>query len=142
MLPRTLFQSKINLLHDAVSSGSLNELQNLLQEDCSKKKKMVLCKDTSGVGLLHKAIYYDLPDIAKYLMENFPQTVTMKDAVSVFSHHIAFFYFSKTKYTYIIYLNLFVPFRASKLKKYTFFFLPHFLNIFYCQLMFNKITSF
>ncbi|GLV41893.1 uncharacterized protein CBL_00355 [Carabus blaptoides fortunei] len=71
--------SKINLLHDAVSGGSLEELQSIIQEDCSKRKKLVLCKDQSGIGLLHKAIYYDLGDIVKWLIENYPQTVTVKD---------------------------------------------------------------
>lgn len=76
------FQSKISLLHDAVNSGRLEELQHLLDEEPEKKKKLVLAKDESGVGLLHKAVYYDLKDIYKWLIEKFPQTVSMRDSVS------------------------------------------------------------
>lgn len=80
-----LFQSKISLVHDAVNSGRLEELQSLLDEEPEKRRKLVLAKDEAGVGLLHKAVYYDLRDIAKYLIENFPQTVHLRDAVSIFT---------------------------------------------------------
>lgn len=79
----SLFQSKISLLHDAVNSGRLEELQSLLDEEPDKKKRLVLAKDEAGVGLLHKAVYYDLKDIAKYLIENYPPTVHLRDAVSM-----------------------------------------------------------
>lgn len=75
------FQSKISLLHDAVNSGKLEELKLLLDEEPEKKKKFVLSKDEAGVGLLHKAVYYDLKDIYKYLLENFPHMVSQKDSV-------------------------------------------------------------
>lgn len=70
-------------MHDAVNSGRLDELKNLLEEDPDKKKKLVLCKDDGGVGLLHKAVYYDLRNIYKYLIEKYPHLVSMKDSVSV-----------------------------------------------------------
>lgn len=76
------FKTKISLLHDAVNSGRLDELKSLLEEDPDKKKKLVLCKDEAGVGLLHKAVYYDLKYIYKYLIEKFPNMVSMKDSVS------------------------------------------------------------
>lgn len=70
------------MLHDAVTAGSLEELQNLLTspEDCAKRRKLALCKDASGVGLLHKAVYYDLADIYTWLAESYPQTATLKDS--------------------------------------------------------------
>lgn len=76
-------QSKMSLLHDAVNSGKLEELKALLDEDPDKRKKFVMCKDEAGVGLLHKAVYYDLKDIYKHLLDNFPQMVAQKDSVKV-----------------------------------------------------------
>lgn len=78
------FQSKIALLHDAVNSGRLEELQSLLDEEPDKKKRLVMAKDEAGTGLLHKAVYYDLTDIAKYLIDNYPQIVSTTDAVSTY----------------------------------------------------------
>lgn len=74
----------MSLLHDAVNSGKLEELKSLLEEDPDKKKKLVLCKDDAGVGLLHKAVYYDLKPIYKYLIDKYPHMVSMKDSVSIF----------------------------------------------------------
>ncbi|XP_044754262.1 uncharacterized protein LOC123313440 isoform X2 [Coccinella septempunctata] len=71
--------TQIGLLHDAVNSGNLDELKTTLDYNKDKKKKLVLAKDENGVGLLHKAIYYDLKDIYKYLIEKFPNTVSQKD---------------------------------------------------------------
>lgn len=72
----------MNQLHDAVNSGRLDELQSILEEEPEKKKKYALSKDEAGVGLLHKAVYYDLSDISKWLITNFPHIVSLKDAVS------------------------------------------------------------
>lgn len=66
-----------------MNSGKLDELKSLLEEDPDKKKKLVLCKDDAGVGLLHKAVYYDLKNIYKYLIEKYPHIVNMKDSVSL-----------------------------------------------------------
>ncbi|KAK9881639.1 hypothetical protein WA026_017161 [Henosepilachna vigintioctopunctata] len=76
-IPNTMTQ--IGLLHDAVNGGKLEELQSILEENKERKKKLVLSKDENGVGLLHKAVYYDLKDIYKYLIEKFPHTVSQKD---------------------------------------------------------------
>lgn len=70
------------MLHDAVNSGKLDELKTHLEEDPEKKKKLAFCKDEAGVGLLHKAVYYDLKNIYKYLIEKYPHIVNMKDSVS------------------------------------------------------------
>ncbi|XP_056632967.1 uncharacterized protein LOC130442646 [Diorhabda sublineata] len=79
--------SKISLLHDAVNSGRLNELKTLLNEEQEKKKKLVMAKDESGVGLLHKAVYYDLKDIYKWLIEKYPATVSMRDSEGRTPYH-------------------------------------------------------
>lgn len=65
-----------------MNSGRLEELKSLLEEDPERKKKLVLAKDDAGVGLIHKAVYYDLKDIYKYLIENYPHVVHLRDAVS------------------------------------------------------------
>lgn len=83
------FQTKISLLQDAVNSGRLDELKSLLEEDPDKKKKLALCKDDAGVGLLHKAVYYDLKPIYKYLIEKYSNTVSMKDSVSRKIKHLS-----------------------------------------------------
>lgn len=83
-----MFQSKISLLHDAVNSGKLDELKTLLEEDPDKKKKLVFCKDEAGVGLLHKAVYYDLKNIHRYLIDKYPNLVPMKDSVRDFPNFI------------------------------------------------------
>lgn len=77
-----IFQSKIELVHDAVSGNSLPELQNLLNED-GGKRKLASCKDQAGVGLLHKAVYYDLPEIVHYLVDNYTYLINQKDKVTI-----------------------------------------------------------
>ncbi|KYB25432.1 hypothetical protein TcasGA2_TC034478 [Tribolium castaneum] len=73
--------TKISLLHDAVNSGRLEELQSLLDEEpIERRKRLVTAKDDFGVGLLHKAIYYDLKNIYKYLIDKFPHLVPLKDS--------------------------------------------------------------
>ncbi|XP_044733018.1 uncharacterized protein LOC123295663 isoform X2 [Chrysoperla carnea] len=72
------FMSKIELVHDAVSGNSLPELQSLLNED-GGKRKLASCKDQAGVGLLHKAVYYDLPEIVHYLVDNYTYLINQKD---------------------------------------------------------------
>ncbi|XP_074026515.1 uncharacterized protein isoform X2 [Leptinotarsa decemlineata] len=79
--------SKISLLHDAVNSGRLEELKTLLNEEPEKKKRMVMAKDETGVGLLHKAIYYDLEDIYKWLIQKFPFMVSMRDSEGRTAYH-------------------------------------------------------
>ncbi|KAG5888058.1 hypothetical protein JTB14_032865 [Gonioctena quinquepunctata] len=79
--------SKISLLHDAVNSDRLEELKAILSEEPDKKKRMVLAKDETGVGLLHKAVYYDLKDIYKWLIEKFPFMVSMRDSDGRTAYH-------------------------------------------------------
>jgi hypothetical protein len=73
-------QAKIEMLHEAVTKGQLGDMEILLQEE--KSRRMVLCKDSAGVPLLHKAVYYDHQDIVKWLAGNYPLTVSTKDRVS------------------------------------------------------------
>ncbi|GBP33849.1 Target of rapamycin complex 2 subunit AVO2 [Eumeta japonica] len=72
--------AKCDALHAAVEKGSLLELQELLEPEYNKNK-YVLCLDDAGVGLLHKCIFYDYMDIAKWLVQNFPQTVHQRDSL-------------------------------------------------------------
>jgi hypothetical protein len=68
------------MLHEAVTKNQLGDVETVLQEE--RSKRMALCKDSAGVPLLHKAVYYDHQDIVKWLVENYPLTVTTKDRVS------------------------------------------------------------
>lgn len=70
-----------------MNSGRLEELQYLLEEEPDKKKKLVQAKDEAGVGLLHKAVYYDLTRISRWLLQHFPFIVNMKDAVCLSLFH-------------------------------------------------------
>ncbi|CAH0691752.1 unnamed protein product [Spodoptera exigua] len=71
--------AKCDALHAAVEKGSLLELQELLESDYNRRK-YVMCRDEAGVGLLHKAVFYDYMDIAEYLVRNYPQLVHQKDS--------------------------------------------------------------
>lgn len=53
----------------------------MLESDYNRRK-YVMCRDEAGVGLLHKAVFYDFLDIAEYLVKNYPQLVHQKDSVS------------------------------------------------------------
>ncbi|CAH1119182.1 unnamed protein product [Phaedon cochleariae] len=79
--------SKISLLHDAVNSDRLEELQTLLDEEPEKKKRLVMAKDETGAGLLHKAVYYDLKSIYRWLIDKFPHIVSMRDSVRIQSSY-------------------------------------------------------
>ncbi|KAJ8721979.1 hypothetical protein PYW08_004381 [Mythimna loreyi] len=75
----TTLVTKCDALHAAVEKGSLLELQELLESDYNRRK-FVMCRDEAGVGLLHKAVFYDYMDIAEYLVKNYPEMVHQKDS--------------------------------------------------------------
>lgn len=70
-----------------MNSGRLEEIQSILEEEQERKKKLVLAKDEAGACLLHKAVYYDLGDIARWLAVNFPSAVGQKDAEGRTPYH-------------------------------------------------------
>ncbi|XP_066245857.1 uncharacterized protein [Euwallacea similis] len=72
--------SKIALMHDSLNSDRLPELQSILDEEPEKKKKLVMAKDDSGIGLLHKAVYYDLKSIYRWLIDKYPHLANVKDS--------------------------------------------------------------
>ena len=39
-------------------------------------------QDENGTGLLHKAVYYNHRDIADWLMDKYPESMTVRDNVS------------------------------------------------------------
>ncbi|XP_028049890.2 uncharacterized protein LOC105835678 [Monomorium pharaonis] len=71
------YLTKISQVHDAVARGSLAETQKIISEE--SKKKLAIAKDSCGVPLLHKAVYYDQPEIAAWLIENYPIAPQQKD---------------------------------------------------------------
>ena len=48
-----------------------------------------MSKDENGHGLLHKAVYHGHTDIVYWLLENYPETVDVKDWVC---EHLQFWY--------------------------------------------------
>lgn len=75
-------------MHDAVARGSLVETQRIISES---KKKLAIAKDPCGTPLIHKAVYYDQPDIVAWLIENYPITPQQKDKVRPLSFEIAIY---------------------------------------------------
>ncbi|XP_071575413.1 uncharacterized protein [Temnothorax nylanderi] len=71
------YLTKISQVHDAVARGSLAETQKIISEE--SKKKLAIAKDLCGVPLIHKAVYYDRPEIVAWLIENYPITPQQKD---------------------------------------------------------------
>lgn len=45
---------------------------------------MAIAKDPAGTPLIHKAVYYDQPDIVAWLIENYPITLQQKDKVHTY----------------------------------------------------------
>ena len=43
-----------------------------------------MSKDDNGHGLLHKAVYYGQRELVDYLLEKYPETLEVKDWVSLF----------------------------------------------------------
>lgn len=75
------------MINDAVAKGNLTDLQALLQPTSAsgvprkRISSLALCRDQSGNGVLHKAIYYGYTEMVKWLVENFPQTIHIRDRV-------------------------------------------------------------
>ncbi|XP_068633524.1 uncharacterized protein [Battus philenor] len=80
-LPQHLVQlvAKCDAVHAAVEKGSLLELKNLLDNDYNRNKCAACC-DEAGVGLLHKAVFYNYMDIVQWLVKNYPQLVKQRDS--------------------------------------------------------------
>lgn len=78
------------MLHDSACKGNLRDMQVLLENGNSSRNaykisptKLVCSKDLNGVTVLHKAVYYDFPDIVEWLVKNYPQAVHIRDKVLI-----------------------------------------------------------
>lgn len=78
------------MLQDSACKGNLRDMQVLLENGSSSRNvykisptKLACSKDLNGVTVLHKAVYYDFPDIVEWLVKNYPQTVHIKDKVLI-----------------------------------------------------------
>ena len=71
-------QTKIEALHEAVVKGDLPLVQSLLT-----RMKLAVSKDENGHGVLHKAVYYGHRDVVEWLVEKYPETMSVKDWVSM-----------------------------------------------------------
>ncbi|XP_046737336.1 uncharacterized protein LOC124406047 isoform X2 [Diprion similis] len=72
-----IYLTKISQIHDATVRGALGDVQRLILDE--PKKKLATSKDSAGIPLLHKAVYYDHQDIVEYLVENYPATTQQRD---------------------------------------------------------------
>lgn len=77
------------MLHEAVVKGQLRDVQVLLNSQspaCSvlkpKPENLVISRDSTGTGLLHKAVFYDYFDIVEWLAKTFPATIHSRDKVN------------------------------------------------------------
>ena len=52
---------------------------NTVVINCKVKLKL---QDENGTGLLHKAVYYNHRDIADWLMDKYPESMSVRDNVS------------------------------------------------------------
>ncbi|XP_054287924.1 uncharacterized protein LOC129003650 [Macrosteles quadrilineatus] len=79
------YLARIDMLHEAAVKGHLTDLQTLLKPSSDgsftrkKLSALALSKDSSGTGLLHKAVYYGHRDMVKWLTEQHPGTVRVRD---------------------------------------------------------------
>ncbi|XP_065200191.1 uncharacterized protein LOC135831544 isoform X2 [Planococcus citri] len=80
------YMARIDMLHEAVVKGQLRDVQMLLNTTstaCSvlktKPENLALSKDSTGTGLLHKAVFYDYFDIIEWLAKNYPATIHSRD---------------------------------------------------------------
>jgi ankyrin repeat protein len=55
----------------------LDELQAHLT-----RRKLAVCKDDNGHGLMHRAVFLGHKDIVLWLLEKYPETAEVKDWVS------------------------------------------------------------
>lgn len=79
-----LFQAKIAELHDAVSRGDLNKLKSAMPSGDHAMKNVSLCKDLTGTGLLHKAVYNGFSHIVQVRASRAPSTAnTASHAVNI-----------------------------------------------------------
>lgn len=76
------------MLHEAVVKGQLRDIEVLLNTSSAaysvlkpKPENLVESKDSAGIGLLHKAVFYDYPEIIEWLVKNYPSTVHIRDKV-------------------------------------------------------------
>ena len=46
------------------------------------RMKLAVSKDENGHGVLHKAVYYGHRDVVEWLVEKYPETMSVKDWVS------------------------------------------------------------
>ncbi|KAG8284010.1 hypothetical protein J6590_003702 [Homalodisca vitripennis] len=87
------YLARIDMVHEAAAKGNLTDLKTLLKHNSDQqfpRKKLAslaLSKDHSGTGLLHKAVYHEDREMARWLVDNYPGTVTVRDRVNNTTNH-------------------------------------------------------
>ncbi|XP_015905859.2 uncharacterized protein [Parasteatoda tepidariorum] len=69
-----IFQSKIDEIHKAVSTGSLRDVQHLID-----RKKLAFCRDHLGASPMHKAVLFSQKPVIDYLLDRYPSVVHARD---------------------------------------------------------------
>lgn len=113
-------------MHDAVSRGSLIEVQKLIFEE--PKKKLAVAKDPTGTPLLHKAVYHGHQDIVEWLVQNYPITIQQKDRVIFIINFYEFFNYFFYSMSFKIFQYLFIIYDFIYTQFEIFFFLLIFYN--------------
>ena len=82
------FQARIDMVHEAVTKGHLEDVRALTKFRSpvfsvlkAKPENLINSIDSAGAGLLHKAVFYDHVDLVRWLAENFPKSVHVRDKV-------------------------------------------------------------
>ena len=70
-------QNKLASLQTAIETGSLRQVQNLIN-----RKGLVIARDNQGLTILHKAVLHGQKDIVQYLIDICPKAIFAKDHVS------------------------------------------------------------
>ncbi|XP_022646610.1 serine/threonine-protein phosphatase 6 regulatory ankyrin repeat subunit C-like isoform X2 [Varroa destructor] len=68
------YMDKIQQVHQAVIKGDVHEVKELLT-----RKRFALSRDVNGASPLHLSILYGHPDVLKYIVEFFPETLDGPD---------------------------------------------------------------
>ena len=93
------FKTKINNIHEAVRIGSVKNLQMHLT-----RKKFALVKDkTTNANLLHTAVNLGHENVVRYLVKNFPETLSTTDAKGRTPlHYVALMGDKKSLYDFMV----------------------------------------
>nr|KAG5709420.1 hypothetical protein BaRGS_029269 [Batillaria attramentaria] len=77
-------KDKVTEIHKAVQEGRVKDVKGLLD-----RKHLALAADHTGLPPLQKAVIFQQPELVQYLVEDFPDTVGVKDNLGRTALHYA-----------------------------------------------------